>query len=239
VDRRLAGARFCSACGVGLSSNRQAVVSPGQPPTPVASVPPAVPAWPPQVAPPLDPPASSATPAQFAPPHKPAVAPPSRPASGGGPFPGGYSPPKAPSPQPWYVTAGPDGAAAAGYDTGSPSGSRAARPIGIVILTIVEIVVSLVGLTVVVDLLYWAGVSSYYREAEAGIDLVMGMAYLATSIAGFALAWGLWSLHRWAWMATCLLSIVLLGFDVFSMVEWGVTGPDIIGVTVHLSVLSY
>jgi uncharacterized membrane protein (DUF2068 family) len=67
----------------------------------------------------------------------------------------------------------------------------------------------------------------------------MGMAYLATSIAGFALAWGLWSLHRWAWMATCLLSIVLLGFDVFSMVEWGVTGPDIIGVTVHLSVLSY
>jgi hypothetical protein len=128
---------------------------------PVASVPPAVPAWPPQVAPPLDPPASSATPAQFAPPHKPAVAPPSRPASGGGPFPGGYSPPKAPSPQPWYVTAGPDGAAAAGYETGSPSGSRAARPIGIVIPTIVEIVVSLVGLTVVADLLYWAGVSSY------------------------------------------------------------------------------
>jgi len=42
-----------------------------------------------------------------------------------------------------------------------------------------------------------------------------------------------------AWIQACLLSIVLIGFDVLSVFEWGVTGLDIIGLTVHLSVLAY
>ena len=166
---------------------------------------------PPLFAPPLDPRGVSATPAAFG----------------------------APPAQPWYGAAGPYGAPPAGYNPSVPFGTGAARPIGIAILTIVEIVIGIVGLSVVVDLLYWANISNYYQEAEAGLDLVMGLAYIATSVAGFAVARRLWSMRSEAWIQACLLSIILIGFDVFSVFEWGVTGLDIIGLTVHLSVLAY
>ena len=65
----------------------------------------------------------------------------------------------------------------------------AARPIGIVILTIVEIVVGVGGLFVAADLLRWAIVSNYYQEAESTVDLVIGLAYLALPIPAFIIAW--------------------------------------------------
>jgi hypothetical protein len=209
--RPWAGAIFCHACGASLRSNGPVGVSPGQPSRPFAPVPPAVSAVPPSFAPPLDPRGVSATPAAFGTPPAPPVAPPGL----------------------------PYGAPPAGYNPSVPFGTGAARPIGLAILTVVEIVIGIVGLTVVVDLLYWANVSNYYQEAEAGLDLVMGLAYLATSVAGFAVARRLWSMRPEAWIQACLLSIVLIGFDVLSVFEWGVTGLDIIGLTVHLSVLAY
>jgi hypothetical protein len=118
-------------------------------------------------------------------------------------------------------------------DTGS------VRPFGIAVVAIVEIVVAIVGLFVVFDLLYWSAVSGYYGESETGLDLVMGLGYLATSIAGFVIARGLWSLRSAAWPAACVLCLVLAGFDLISVVEWGVTGLDLVGLAVHLSVLAY
>jgi hypothetical protein len=208
--RPWAGAIFCHACGASLTSNGPAGVSLGQPSTPFAPVLPAVSAAPPLFAPPLDPRGVSATLASFGTPPAPPVAPPDH-----------MAPRRA------------------GYNPSVPFGTAAARPIGIAILTIVEIVIAIVGLSVVVDLLYWANISNYYQEAEAGLDLVMCLAYLATSVAGFAVARRLWSMRPEAWIQAFLLSIILIGFDVFSVFEWGVTGLDIIGLTVHLSVLAY
>ena len=113
------------------------------------------------------------------------------------------------------------------------------RPFGITAVAIVEIVVAIVGLFAVFDLLYWSAVSNSYGESETGLDLVMGLGYLATSIAGLVIARGLWSLRSSAWPAACVLCLVLAGFDLISVVEWGVTGLDLVGVAVHLSVLAY
>jgi uncharacterized membrane protein (DUF2068 family) len=126
----------------------------------------------------------------------------------------------------------------AGYNAGPPP-TGAARPIGIVILTIVEIVVGVGGLFVAADLLRWAIVSNYYQEAESTVDLVMGLAYLALPIPAFVIAWGLWSRRSWAPMAACLLSIILLGFEVLGVFEWGVETTDVLGAIVNLSVLAY
>lgn len=133
--RSWAGAFHCHACGGSLTSAGQVVVPPGQPQTPFAPSPPGVPVVPPQ----------------FAPPNPPAVAPPGWPVPGAPP-PGPFTPYGAPSAQPWYGAAGPYGAPPAGYNPGPPSGTVAARPIGMTILAIVEIAIGLVGLYIAIDL---------------------------------------------------------------------------------------
>ena len=40
-------------------------------------------------------------------------------------------------------------------------------------------------------------------------------------------------------MAACLLSIILLGFEVLGVFEWGVETTDVLGAIVNLSVLAY
>jgi uncharacterized membrane protein (DUF2068 family) len=126
----------------------------------------------------------------------------------------------------------------AGYNAGPPA-TAMPRPIGIVILTIVEVVIGVGGLFVAADLLRWAIVSNYYQEAESTVDLVIGLAYLALPIPAFVIAWGLWSRRSWARMAACLLSIILLGFEVLGVFEWGVETTDVLGGIVNLSVLAY
>jgi len=216
--RSWAGTKYCYACGQSLTPNGQAVVSPGQPPTPFATVPPAVPA---------------------VPPYAPTLAPAGWPVSGGAPDPGGFNPSGGPSAPPWYGAAGPYGTPPAGYNAGSPSGTGVARPTGITILAIVEIAIGVGGLSVALDLIKWANVSNYYQAGEGAFDLVMALAYLTTSVAVFGLARGLWSMQPWAWMRACLLSIVLLGLIVLAVFEWGVETTDVVGVTVYLSVLAY
>jgi hypothetical protein len=181
------------------------------------------------------PPVSPPTPLQFAPPNTPTA----WPVFGGAPNPGGFGPSGAPPAQPWYGAAGPNAAPQPGYKAGS-SAIVAARPTGIVILTIVEILIGLGGLYVAHDLLGWAYVSNYYQDSEAmGVELVMGFAYLATVIPAFVIAWGLWSMRPWARIAACLLSFVLLGFEVVNVVAWGVEILDIIGLITYLTVLAY
>jgi hypothetical protein len=141
---------------------------------------------------------------------------------------------------PWYPDAGPQSAPPVGYNPGGPSETGAARPFGILALTIVEIVVGLVGLGVAVDLLRWANYGLFYQDTgEVALDLVMGLAYLSTSLVAFDVARGVWFMRPWAWMRACLLSVVLLGLIVFSVFPWGIDTLDIIGAVAHLAVLAF
>jgi hypothetical protein len=111
----------------------------------------------------------------------------------------------------------------------------AARPLGILIVAAVEVIIALVGLTVVSDLFYWAA----WDAGWGGIDMIMGLAYLLASVGGFVVAWELWSVRAWAWMAACTLSAVLMGLIVLSVLMWGIDGLDLLGIAAHLTVLGY
>jgi hypothetical protein len=133
-----------------------------------------------------------------------------------------------------------DGAPPAGYNAAGPHTAGGARPIGINVLIVVEIVIAIVGLLIANDLFYWADWRfTYDGGLSGGLDAALGVAYVATSIAVFTVASGLWRMQRWAWTSAFILSVVLLGLIVFSVVDWGITGLDVIGAAAHLSVLAY
>lgn len=208
--KSLAGAQFCHACGQVLPSSAQATVSANQPAMPYPAGVSAVP--------------------RVAPPDPPAVSQQAWPVAGGAPQLG----------QPGLGAAGPYGSRSVGYNAPNRSGTGAVRPTGIAILAVVEIVIGLVGLLVVQDLAYWANWRYSYDDIAWGtVDAAMALTYVATSIAGFVLASRLWSMRPEAWLWAILLSSVLIGLDVFSVLIWGLTSLDIIGLTVHVAVLSY
>lgn len=121
-----------------------------------------------------------------------------------------------------------------------PPALYSARPTGIAFITVVEIVIGIVGLFVAYDLFYWADYRfTYDGGMSGGLDLVLAFAYLVTSIMVFAVASGIFRMLRWAWAPAIALSVGLLCLIVFSVVEWGITGLDIIGACAHLSVLAY
>ena len=67
----------------------------------------------------------------------------------------------------------------------------------------------------------------------------MGLIYLATSIGAFVVASGLWAQRASIWMAAALLSLLMIGLDMFSVLWWGFTGLDNLSFAVHLVVLGY
>jgi hypothetical protein len=165
-------------------------------------------------APPLVPPAPPLVP----PPAPPVVAPPAQPA--------------------W-----PSSGIAGSYDAQWP-GYYASAPVAtgqdprIRFLVVTEIVIGIVGLLVAATLFSWAGYRYSENDMKNGnYDLIVGVAYLVTSLATFVVAWGLWSLRRWAWLSAFILALVLLGLLVFVMVVWEVTVLDLIGVSAYASVL--
>ncbi len=258
----MVGAQFCYACGQSLApagpTVAPAIANPPVPAAPPASTPPAAPA-PPAWFPPATPaPAWAATvltpPAPQATAQAPYQPPPYQPP----PYPqatypqSGYQQPPAPA---WSVPApaapswfgagsagqpGPYGAPPAGYYAGNPSTTGSPMPFGIVALTVTEIVIAIVGFLVVRDLLYWTGFRGDYEDfGWATVDLLLGLVYLATSAAGLIVARGLYLMRPWAWLPACALSLVLIGLDIFSIVVWGLTVLDAVGIAVHLAVLGY
>jgi hypothetical protein len=158
---------------------------------------------------------------QHTPPGGPAALRPPSPAPEGPPQPG----------QPWLAAAS---STAGGY---SPT---AGRPMGIGILTVVEIVTAVIGLFVVQDLAYWANWRFSYDDFGWGVlDAAIALAYLAASLAGFAIAWRLWSMRPDAWLPAVLLSSGLIGLYAFSALLWGLTIREVIGIAVHLGLISY
>jgi hypothetical protein len=165
-------------------------------------------------------------------------------------------PPPAPPPEPWSSAPGPFGApgpfsapapstAPAPHGTppavpAPPSATATALPFGIVALVLAEIVICVVGIWVALDLYRWVAYGMFYEDTgEVPMDLFLAVVYSATSAAGFVVARGLWRLMPSAWMQACLLSIVLMGFDLISVLAWGLTTLDIIGFVAHLGVLAY
>ena len=154
-----------------------------------------------------------------------------------------FAPPQSPVPaavQPWYGAAGPYGTPPPGYNAAGPVPNAAARSTGIAVLAIVEIAVAVGGLLVTIDLLGWANWRFAYDDFGWGVlDLAIGLAYLGASVIGFQVAQGLWRLQPWMWKRACTLSLFLLGMEFVSVFVWGLTGQDVVGVIVHLSVLAY
>ena len=114
------------------------------------------------------------------------------------------------------------------------------RPTGVTVLAMVEVAIGIVGLIMALDLLYWADWRFSFDEMAWGaIDGALLLAYIATSMAAFKVASGFWSLQVWAWRWAVGLSCGLIGLVVFSVIAWGLTTLDVIGLTVHLAVLAY
>ena len=229
---------FCYACGQSLTPNGQTAVSPGQPDAPVATAQPTVPA----ASPPWPGPGVPPYPGQFSPSGAPSTPPWG---SAPGPFgaPGPYGAPAGPygaPPAGYSAPAGPYSAPPAGYSAGSPSVPAVAKPFGIVVLALAEVVTGLVELSVAIDLLRWVNYGLNYSDTgEIPLDLFFGLSYLAISLALFSVARGLWSMQPWAWARACLLNAVPMGLIVLSVFAWGINTLDIVGVAVHLSVLAY
>jgi hypothetical protein len=121
---------------------------------------------------------------------------------------------------------------------GSPTG--AARPDGISILAVFEVIIALVGLYVARDLAYWSNWGFSDDNIRAGVvDGAMALAYLATSITGFVVAWRLWSMRASAWWPAVVLNSALLGLILVGVILWGVETTDLLGIPVNLAVLWY
>jgi hypothetical protein len=107
-------------------------------------------------------------------------------------------------------------------------------------LAIVEVVVAVIGLYVVVDYAYWANWRFSYDDAVWGvIDGALALAFGATSLIGFSIVTGIWSIRPAAWLVAIRLSFSLIGLMLLSVFLWGLTPLDLMGLIVQLGVLWY
>ena len=230
-------ATFCFACGGGLVPTAQ----PAAAPVPAQAVAPA-PAQqfaPPRYAAPQFAPAAPIAPA--APQAWPAQQAPQWPgAAQYGAPPAGYVPAAAPAYSPSaYPPAGYPGYAS--YPVASQSGqfgAITAKPIGILFLVATEIVIGAVGLWVAWGLLGWVWYGLEYSDTgEVPLDFVMGLAYLVTSGLLIAASRGIWTSKQVAWLGAMILNGVFLSLILVSVVPWGVTFMDIIGIAANATML--
>lgn len=222
--RSWTGVRFCYACGQSLIPNwpgsAPVTQAPGVPMPvvqvpvapapvmqvqPVAAVQPAMPAAPQAAQPWPGNAAQYVAPAQYAAPA-PYAAPYAAPQ---GTQPSGYS---------------------AGFSTAGFAASISAKPVEILFVAAVEIVIALVGFYVAYDLFTWVNWGINYGDgSEVLLDLVVGVAYFATSSLMFGAVRGLWSLRAWAWTRAFLLNILLFGMIIACVIPWGLNTMDIMG----------
>jgi hypothetical protein len=213
--------RFCYACGNDLSAIVAARGAAAQPaaaetlavppaPAPQASQPPIAqapaasitagtqaPAAPLPVVPPPVVPPQAAPPAWSVPMSQPQFG---SPQFGPPPAQPGFG---APPPAPSFFGGMP------GYQAPSQPGMLAARPTGITILAILEIVVGVAGLWAAKVLWDYADLRRYWL-GDAGSYQILALVTAASAVAAFFLAWGLWEIKPWAWLlgvVLCLLSI--------------------------------
>jgi hypothetical protein len=219
--------RFCFSCGHDLSAAIAARASvpdqqPAPPPPGPAATPPAMAAAAPQ--PPALP---AAPPVSVAPP---AVAPPawSVPANQ----------PQFQAPNP-YAAPGYGGPGYAAPASGH-AGTFGARPTGIAILAILEVVGGVLGLWAAKLLFDVVDVRNYYY-GDGGTYQLIAFASIAGAAAGFVLAYGLWQLRPWAWLLGCGLCIASAAIYVLALVNNGngSAGSAVINIGIDAAVLYY
>ena len=173
------------------------------------------------------------------------AAPPSPwPPTAGAPYPGQVAPyggPPAPPAVPWYGAPAPYGAPPAGFNTMNTYETLGPRPLGIAVLTIVEIVIGVVCLYVTIEFFGWANwAANWGSDGEVVADAVLGFAYLATGVAMFGAGREIWSMRHWVWMRACFLSVAMMGLILASIAIWRVVAPsDVVGLVVNAGVLGY
>ena len=99
------------------------------------------------------------------------------------------------------------------------------RPLGI---TIIAIIVAIYG---VLSIIAGIGLLSAGVTAPGIISLILGVLQLI-------LAWGLWTLQRWAFWATVILEVLALLNGIFTLTQ-GNAASGIIGIVIALIVLVY
>jgi hypothetical protein len=98
------------------------------------------------------------------------------------------------------------------------------RPLGITIIAIILALHGILGIVVGIILL----------ESHS----VLGMSTLILGILELVLAWGMWSLQRWAYWATVILEILALLNGIFAFTG-GNTSTGIISIVIALIILIY
>jgi hypothetical protein len=132
------------------------------------------------------------------------------------------------------------GAALPGPASMAPAQAAAIRPTGITALAVVECAIAVVGLFIARDLLYWIDWRfSYDETGGALIDMALFVAYIGTSFIGFTVVKGMWLLQPWVWRRAVTLTLVQIGLIVFSVLLWGMTSLDIVGLVVNAAVLGF
>ena len=99
------------------------------------------------------------------------------------------------------------------------------RPLGI---TIIAIIVAIYG---VLSIIAGIGLLSAGVTVPGVIGLILGVLQLI-------LAWGLWTLHPWAFWATVVLEVLALIEGIFTLTQ-GSAASGIIGIVIALIVLIY
>ncbi len=159
------------------------------------------------------------------------------------PAPAQFASPQSPGPaaaQLGYGAAGPFSTPPTGYNAAGPVPNAAARPTGITILAVAEVVTAVIAGLVAIDLLRWAYNDLYYDDFKwVVIDGGLGLVYGAVSLTAFSVARGIWFVQPWAWKKAGIVSLSLLGIVVASMFAWRPSGLDLFGVVGQLSILAY
>jgi hypothetical protein len=156
------------------------------------------------------------------------------------PQPGAPAPPAAPTTAPRPGTPTKPAMPNAGSPVAPGYRAAAARPFGIVLLVIVEVVTALICLSVASDFWYWFGWRARFDEMDrAAVDLVVAVGYLAIAGGSAAVAWRLWSMRRDAWLAAIALSAGVLAITVISSIIWDFEARGILGIVVHTGAIGY
>ena len=98
------------------------------------------------------------------------------------------------------------------------------RPLGI---TIIAVIMAIFGIVGIISGIMLMSVSS----AVGTITLVLGILELI-------LAWGLWSLQRWAYWTTVVLEILIVLNGVFALTQGG-TGGGVLNIVLAVIILVY
>ncbi|HID05244.1 MAG TPA: hypothetical protein EYH45_03790 [Candidatus Caldiarchaeum subterraneum] len=115
----------------------------------------------------------------------------------------------------------------------------AARPTGVTILAVLEIIGGILSLLGGVGLMVLAGFAATVPVVGifAGVLVALGAALTLLGILSFIVAYGLLKGMGWAWMLALILSIIGVIIGVVSLVQGGVSA--VVGIIINVIIIYY